>query len=126
MKLRVVKKLTPMFYGNEHRLAKVRATVDRIQPERATKVGDEKKATIKGALVTFGIAGEDRTIAARLERKKLIRLAHALGKIQTAPGSTVETAALIGGEVDIYIETARRNNTERVARFTSVDGPFGG
>lgn len=126
MKLRVVKKLQPLFYANEHGLPRARATVDRIAPESATKVGEEKRATIKGAVVTFGIASEERTIDARLERKKLVRLAHALGKIGTAPGDTADTTDLIGGEVDIYIETARRSGTERIARFTAVDGTYGG
>ena len=128
MKLQVVKQLNPLYYGNEHGLPRVRATIESIRPERATKVADEARATIKGAKVAFvaGTGDDERRYTVRLERKKLIRLAHALGRIGRAPGSTADTADLVGGEVYLYVETARRDGTERIARFTAIDSPFGG
>lgn len=128
MKLTIGRKpLGPLFYANERGLPKVRARVERIAPERATKVGEENRATIKGAVVNLVTLEDDaREFSVRMERKRLVRLAHAMGKISTAPKSSVETSALIGGEVDIYIETRRRDGEERVVRFTSVSGPFGG
>ena len=129
MKLKIGRRpLNPMFYGNEHGLPKTRATVVRIDPEEPTQVGDEEVATIKGAEVAFAYSDDDgeHEVAVRFERKRLIRLAHSLGRIGTQPGASVKADALVGGEVDIYIETARRDNAQRIARFTSVGGPFGG
>ena len=128
MKLIVGRKpLTPLFYSNEHNHPKVRALVQRVAPERATKVGEEKRATIKGAVVTFVTIEDDaREFVVRMERKKLVRLAHAMGKIGTAPKSSVQASALVEGEVHLYIKTIRRGAEQQIVRFTSVDGPFGG
>lgn len=123
------KKLRPMFYENPHGLEKVRVRVQEIEPEEATQVGEEETPTIKGARVTFlPTTGGKRAkpLSVRMERKKLIRLAHAVGKIKTAPGSTADTEDLIGEEVYLFIEIKRRDGSRRIARFTSIDGPFGG
>ena len=124
MLLTVVKKLRPLFYENPHGLPQVEATIKKITPEKATKVGGEEKATVKGALVSF--TANSKVVSVRMERKKLIRLAHAVGKIATAPGSTAKIADLIGEKVYLFIETKRRDGSRRIARFTSLNGPFGG
>ena len=130
MKLEIGRRpLNPLYYGNPHGLEKFRATVRSIEAEDPTQAGDEEEATVKGAEVAFGYTdgeGEERTIAVRMERKKLVRLAHALGKLAVKPGSTAETGDLIGDEVDIHIETRNRDGAQRVMRFTSLNGSFGG
>ena len=128
MKLRVAKKLHPLFYENPHSLPRVQARIEGIEPEEPTQVGEEEEPTIKGAIVTFRpTSGRSRkNLTARMERKKLIRLAHATGKLGTAPGSTVDVADLVGGTVNLFIETRHRDGYQRIARFTSLDGPFGG
>ena len=128
MELTVIKKrLVPMWYENVHNLPSVPATIEKIEPEEPTRVGDEEEPTIKGATVTFRPERRNaKLIKTRMERRKLIRLAHAVGKITTAPGSTADTADLIGGKVKLVIETRRRDGARRVARFVSLNGPFGG
>ena len=128
MQLTIAKKLRPLFYENPHSLPRLQARIETIEPEEPTQIGEEEEPTIKGALVTFvPTTGRSRKkLTARMERKKLIRLAHAVGKIKTAAGSTVDVADLVGSKVWLFIETKHRDRSQRIARFTSLDGPFGG
>ena len=128
MQLVVAKKrLQPIYYDNPHNLPSKLVTIEKIEPEQPTKVGEEETPTIKGATVTLRPpGGRAKPIEVRMERKKLIRLAHAVGKIETAPGSTADTADLIGCKIRIFIETKKRDRSQRVARFTSSNAPFGG